>query len=232
VDKASLRIWASLGLLALALIIFFHDGEIDHFVSSLFFDSNLHVFPIGKNASVDAYLYRGMKFFMGAVFLVYLLWGVWSLRVARVGFTGRHLIAGIAGTGLTIGLVNLLKVLTGVECPWSTEPFGGTREALSLAESLSQFFSGSPGSGRCFPAGHPTGGLYLLSWAVSLRASAPVLAGVTAVFGFFSGALMGLTRIAQGAHFLSHVLWSVWLAVVIAFLIHTWIGSTDSPYAA
>lgn len=227
VDSASRRMTVVLAGSALVLLLLFSNGDIDHRVSASFFDSTLHVFPIGKSWWVDLVLYRGMKVFMGVVFLSYLLWGVRAVRTGRVGFNERHLLAGIAGTGLTIGLVNLLKTATGVECPWSTEPFGGERAAVSLAESLSQFIAGNPGAGRCFPAGHPTGGLYLLSWAVALRSAAPIFARITAGLGFFFGAMMGLTRIAQGAHFLSHVLWSVWLAVIIALLLHLWLNSTE-----
>lgn len=34
--------------------------------------------------------------------------------------------------------------------------------------------------------------------------------------GLLAGALMGYGRMAQGAHFLSHVLWSAWLAWAVA----------------
>ncbi len=225
-DKPYRKIWLGLFALAVMLAIVFGDGRIDHSVTSFFYDPQARTFPVRESEFVDAFLYRGMKFFMGGVFVGYLAWGFWALSAKKQGFTARHLWAGILGTGIIIGFVNLLKSLTGVECPWSTEPFGGQVALLSLYEAFAGLLSGNAGQGRCFPAGHATGGLFLFAWAVALRDRTPFMAKITAGLGLFLGLLMGLTRVTQGAHFLSHVLWSVWVASLIAVLLALWLDSS------
>lgn len=217
-----------LGLLALAamLEIIFADGRIDYTITTLFFDHQTRTFLIRDNIFIGVFAYHGLKLFMGGVFIAYLAWGLRAICVKRPGFTSRHLWAGVIGTGLIIGLVNLLKILTGVECPWSTEAFGGQAALLSLHEAFIGLLSGHSGQGRCFPAGHPTGGLFLFAWAVAVRDSAPFMAKITAGFGLLLGLLMGLTRVIQGAHFLSHVLWSIWVASLIAVFLAVWLDSS------
>ncbi len=225
-DKPYRKIWAGLFVSAVMLAIVFGDGRIDHSITSLFYSPHAGTFPLRESKFVDVFLYRGMKLFMGGVFVAYLAWGLWALKTKRQGFTARHLWVAVAGTGIIIGLVNLIKSLTGVECPWSTQPFGGQADARSLVEAFTGLLSGNAGHGRCFPAGHATGGLFLFAWAVALRDSAPLAAKFTAGLGLILGLFMGLTRVTQGAHFLSHVLWSMWVAALIGVLLTLWLDSS------
>ncbi len=75
------------------------------------------------------------------------------------------------------------------------------------------------GHGQCFPAGHASGGFYLFAWAVAIAGFSSSLARFVAVAGLISGLVMGLTRVAQGAHFLSHVLWSAWVSAALTLLL-------------
>jgi len=101
-----------------------------------------------------------------------------------------------------------LKHLTNRHCPWDMQDFGGYAPYLSL-------FARAPEGivrGVCFPSGHASGGFVWIVWGLALRASRPVLAKGMLLGALLLGMAMGLARLVQGAHFISHVLWSAWLA--------------------
>jgi membrane-associated PAP2 superfamily phosphatase len=74
---------------------------------------------------------------------------------------------------------------------------------------------GTPGMGQSFPCGHCTMGFLFVSLAV-FRRRAPVLAFAGTVFGLAYGSLLGVARIAQGAHFVTDVLWSFGIMSLVA----------------
>lgn len=107
---------------------------------------------------------------------------------------------------LASGAVLLVKRTSGVECPWSLQPFGGDQPYRPLLEQLL-----APGEGACFPAGHASAGyawfaLYFAATVVCPRWRRPVLLAV-----LLTGAVFGLAQQLRGAHFLSHDLWSLTL---------------------
>lgn len=175
-------------------------------------------FPVGQSEFSHRVLYSGHKVFMMAVFVALAIWGA---RIARQtsAFSWVHLGIAIAGTVLIIGSVALLKKYTGVECPWSVDIFGGTVPYRSLEELFASALLGQFGQGHCFPAGHSTGGLFLLAWSVAFAEYSKSISTLLWILALILGIVMGVLRIAQGAHFLSHVVWSIWLSIFISYVL-------------
>lgn len=98
--------------------------------------------------------------------------------------------------------------------------FGGTRE-----------FSPAPlPAAQCprncsFPSGHAALGFSLVAFALLLPPGPARRCGVAAAVGF--GALVGLARIAQGAHFLSDVVYAGLLVSGMAAALRWWIVEQD-----
>ena len=83
-------------------------------------------------------------------------------------------------------------------------------------------------AGKCFPGAHASGGFGLLAFVPLLSGRRRMLMlGVAVLLGLF----MGWTRMMQGAHFLSHNLWSAWIcwaATLVSFhLIHPGVELND-----
>ena len=108
-------------------------------------------------------------------------------------------------------VTSLLKQSSNAHCPWDLARYGGKEPYLRLFEAL------PPGvlPGHCLPAGHASSALWLVSlvvlwlpgpgrkaWRVSSACLAPGLA-------------LGWMQQMRGAHFLSHSLWSAWIACAI-----------------
>ena len=101
--------------------------------------------------------------------------------------------------------VTLLKSVNPRSCPYDLAEYGGYAPRLRLFEAA------PPGatSGHCFPGGHASAGFCLLAFYFAGRALGNrrlMRAGLWG--GLAAGLAFGLARIAQGAHFLSHNLWS------------------------
>lgn len=104
------------------------------------------------------------------------------------------------GPGLIVNTV--FKDHWGRPRPSEIVNFGGT-------ETYRPFWRpGSPGVGRSFPSGHAAIGFFIMAPFFILRRRAPGWARRALAAGILYGILMGLTRMIQGGHFLTDVIWS------------------------
>jgi membrane-associated PAP2 superfamily phosphatase len=136
------------------------------------------------------------------------------LRPYRRGFW--YLLAVLA---LAPGLVNVLKLLTHVDCPWDLARYGGAAPYVPL-------FAAHPGDfayGRCFPAAHASGGYALLGLYFFARTYAPRLRWIGLGVGLAVGGVYGFTQQLRGAHFLSHDLWALAICWFAALLLARWL---------
>lgn len=122
----------------------------------------------------------------------------------------------VALSALLVPLViSLLKQASVAHCPWDLARYGGTEPYLRLFDALPFGVQ----AGHCLPAGHASSALWLLSLCVYwLPLRIRTARGVAAAALAFGGAV-GWMQQLRGAHFLTHTLWSTWLACAIVFLL-------------
>lgn len=83
--------------------------------------------------------------------------------------------------------------------------------------------------GASFPCGHCTVGfLFGLGWWI-FRGSHPRWAAVSLAAGLLVGALLGIGRMAAGAHFLSDVIWSALLAYGVTHILYYHVLRLEAP---
>lgn len=80
--------------------------------------------------------------------------------------------------------------------------FGGTKMLLQPWQP------GTDGDGRSFPCGHASAAFYLAAPYFIYRRRKPHSARQWLLGGTIFGLMMGYARLAQGAHFLSDILWA------------------------
>lgn len=125
----------------------------------------------------------------------------------------------VLALALSTSIVTPLKTLTAVQCPWSLSEFGGT-EAFSplLGERAT-----TDHPGRCWPGGHASAGFSLLALFFALRDRRPRAARIALVMALGLGTLFSIGRMMQGAHFLSHNLWTLLFDWLICVLCYRWL---------
>jgi len=115
---------------------------------------------------------------------------------------------------ITVAIVNLMKEVSALDCPWDLARYGGEKAYLSLFDE--RLAGQSPGA--CFPAGHASGaycwlGLFFLARHFWPRWRFEVLGGVLAL-----GVVFGIAQQLRGAHFISHDLWTLYISWMSATL--------------
>jgi membrane-associated PAP2 superfamily phosphatase len=149
------------------------------------------------------------------------------ILLAQFMFRWRHLRSGLwylacatLGAGL---LINVLKELTHVDCPWDLARYGGAKLYVPLLAPL----PADVDPGACFPAGHASAayawfGLYYWCLRYAPRWRWPALGGVMLL-----GLTFGIGQQLRGAHFLSHDVWTIGLCWMFATLLYLWWFSTE-----
>lgn len=105
---------------------------------------------------------------------------------------------------------SLLKHYSASHCPWDLIEFGGDRVYVGLFDAIPAFMP----PGRCMPAGHASSALWLVSLAVFARTRRGGAAVALSMLAF--GFALGWVQQMRGAHFLTHTLWSMWIACAIS----------------
>ncbi|MES2318724.1 MAG: phosphatase PAP2 family protein [Pseudomonadota bacterium] len=111
--------------------------------------------------------------------------------------------------------ISLLKQASRSHCPWDLAEFGGAESYIRLLQAA---LPGAP-AGHCMPAGHAASGLWLISLAGLCLPRRPRTAAAVFVVALAFGFWLGWMQQLRGAHFLTHTLWSMWLACAIVALI-------------
>jgi membrane-associated PAP2 superfamily phosphatase len=154
-----------------------------------------------------------------AGFLLSLLprWKAWR---ATLGYL-------VLALALSTSIVTPLKQLTGMHCPWSLSEFGGTETFTPLLSARAP----TEHPGRCWPGGHATSGFALIALFFALRDRRPRLARAALVFALALGTVFSVGRMMQGAHFLSHNLWTLLFDWMICALCYRWLLYRPEPLA-
>ena len=213
---------AVLFVIALLLIWLGRATNTDIYLADRMFDFGADEFPHRNEWFYAHFTHHTMKALMVAVALVpvaALLVDAFNGRQMLDGRTRARLMVILATAVLVPIAISVMKATSIHHCPWNLTRYGGFAPYLRIFDSLPAGMS----AGHCFPAGHASSALWLASVAVFWLPEQPAKAWAAFAVGLFPGLLLGLAQQARGAHFLSHTLWSAWIAasiiVVLARLI-------------
>ena len=213
---ASRRIAA--GLAACALLIWWLGAftDLDLRLADAMFDRLHGVFPWRDAWLADTFNHRILKTVLtvaaASVIAAAIADAVWPRE--RLGQTQRLRMRIVALSAALVPLaISLLKSHSIAHCPWDLARYGGAEPYVRIFEALPLGAS----AGHCLPAGHASSALWLVSVAVLWLPGAPRKAMLAAVLSLAAGFAVGWMQQLRGAHFLTHTLWSMWIACTIVF---------------
>lgn len=193
------------GLLAYALLLnqFFPvNGLLDHWLIAPWVASD-GSFPARENWWLTEIAHRAVKNVIIALCVVLFIQFIGSFYRAdwrHYRWPAGYVLLSALGTTTLVGL---LKSQSEHACPWSLTQV--QQHHLVWLEHLSK-------AGHCFPGGHASAGFALIALFFAYRQTRPNRAWLYLLAALVLGFAMGWGQMMRGAHFLSHNLWTLWVA--------------------
>jgi lipid A 4'-phosphatase len=181
----------------------FRYTDLDITISKLFYAPDIGFFKKDSNPWIFLYHYGvfpGLLLAVSGLFVFGM--GFFSKKILPYRKIGLFLaLLMVIGPGLIVN--STFKNHWGRPRPSKVTNFGGKKPFLPVWEK------GKTTEGRSFPSGHASAGYYLFAPFFFLSRIKKKRGSLFFLFiGLSYGTLMGIGRIAQGAHFASDVLWS------------------------
>ena len=193
---------------------------LDGLIARAFFDPVAADFPARGSAALELVGHRLGKSLVWAIWLLMLAAAIAAPRIGVLAARRRVLWTTVAAMALGPAVVSTLKLFTGPRCPWDLKAFGGFAEpATALLVSAGE-------AGRCFPAGHASGGFSLLAlYFAGIALGDARLRRIGLWAGLIAGIGFSTVRMVQGAHFLSHNLWAAAVDWTLAMMVFAVVGT-------
>ncbi len=206
------KIISAVVILILSLFLI-HYSNLDIKFQSLFFSSNTKLWLVDRDDVLLKFIFYKLPKYLiisyGVTAILYLV----KLRVEKHDvLLQKTLLFLILALIFIPVIVATLKHYSPIYCPNVVEHFGGERIYISpfniFADGifLSHF-------GKCFPAGHASGGFALISLYFVIQQRSIKITAL--LFSLMLGCVMGGYQIAKGAHYLSDTI----TTLVISYLV-------------
>lgn len=204
---------------ALLILWLGNNTDVDLKLADAAFDAAAHTFPLQHAWLAEQFNHvwlKAMLSVLGAGAVALALWDGWR---PSDGWTDARRI-GVRVVAMSAVLVptatSLLKHASASHCPWDLQRYGGSAPYVRLLE----WMPGGIHAGHCLPAGHASSSLWLVSLGVFWWPHRPRRALAVAGAMLCVGLAMGWVQQLRGAHFLTHTLWSAWIACALVLAIY------------
>lgn len=212
--RALRRLAGLLAAGALAILWLGRYTDLDLVLADAVFDAQRGAFPWR-----DAWLTVTFNHVIVKQFMMVLAVGVVGYALvdacrpsAALGALGRLQLRIVALSAVLVPAVtSTLKQLSASHCPWGLLRYGGEQPYVRLFGA----FPTGVAPGQCLPAGHASSALWLVALAVCWLPARPARARAAALLAIGAGATVGYLQQLRGAHFMTHTLWSIWIACTI-----------------
>lgn len=196
---------------ALLIVVIAQFTDLDLWLADLHYDRSRHAFPWQSTWFAVDLMHGYVKNILvwSGILVIVAALADFVLRPRRIDPLTRTRLRILALSALIEPrFVKFIKDYTHLQCPWSIERYGGGEPLLRILDTLP---AGTP-LGNCFPAGHASTGMWLVAVAVFWLPQHPRRALYGYLGGLAVGLALGWVQQMRGAHFLTHTLWTAWIA--------------------
>ena len=217
--RAIRRMAAALAVAAPVILWIGRCTDADLALADAVFDAASGVFRWRHAWLAETFSHVILKWLLMLLALGFIACAMTDLAWPRAGMRAgaRQRLRIVALSALLVPLaISVLKHFSTSHCPWDLLRYGGDQPYVRLFEAL----PAGAVAGQCLPAGHASSALWLLSLAVYWLPARPRMAGAVAALALATGAAVGYLQQLRGAHFMTHTLWSIWIAcAIVLFLV-------------
>lgn len=215
-ERAEAIIIALLILAAGVILLIGNASDLDLRLADLYFDRARMQFPWRHAWLTEQFNHVWVKRVMVVLGTFFLLLTVADLvRPLKRIAPWRPQLRVIAMVAIAVPLsVSLLKDVAASHCPWDLARYGGNHPYVTLLGSV----PAGTMPGKCMPAGHASGSLWMVALAVLWLPRRPRAAALAFTVLLGAGFIVGWLQQMRGAHFLTHTLWSMWIAAALTFV--------------
>lgn len=219
--RSCARLAAALAVAALLIYAIAECSDADLVLADWLYDRAAGVFPWREAWLTTAFGHVLLK--SGLTVLAVILVATAAIDAVRPqalldGAFARLRLRVVACSAVLVPLAtSLLKQASNAHCPWDLARYGGGEPYVRLFEAL----PAGTLPGHCLPAGHASSALWLVSLAVWWLPGPGLRAWRAACLALLPGLALGWMQQMRGAHFLTHTLWSAWIAcaIVLALIV-------------
>lgn len=220
-----------LALFICALLLFWMQNytNVDLLLADWIYDRKENDFPWRSHWFAAIFMHAHMKhLFIGmSVVCISVLAADFAFHIGWLLPERRRKLIGVVLASVTIPtIVAALKQTSIHHCPWDIERYGGHAPYLRLFEQLPAGIQ----AGHCFPAGHASGALWIPAIAIFWLPERPKVAAGVFTVALLPGLALGWVQQLRGAHFLSHTLWSAWIAALVIIVIARGLEVAESTF--
>lgn len=213
-------------LLIVLITFVFRHSDLDQWFSAAFFSEREQRFPLADaepwETIDDVGVYAGIVLGIAGLGLSFSTW-------RRPGFHWQHrmglvlFLSAVIGPGLIVN--GVMKPGFGRPRPREITEFAGKREFVPVGTAVE-----SRKRNASFPSGHAAIGFFLMTPAFFFVRH-PRWAILWFTVGLIYGGTMAASRVIQGGHFVSDVLWSLYLVYIIGLTTAALLWKTLPAYA-
>lgn len=188
-----------------ALLLVFHLTRLDVVLEDAWHRGTGVPWPLRDAWWTSTLLHQWLRYLLHACALA-CIWLAWARRRQPDALRWRA----VAVSALVVPLVIATgKRFSPMHCPWDIDRYGGHAPYYDLLAALTTPVA-QPG--YCFPAGFVSTGSWLLAFALFHYPGKPRLSLLIGIAAALLCLALGFVQQMRGAHFLSHVLWTLWLS--------------------
>lgn len=193
------------------------------------FDASAKTFPLRHAWLTETFNHVILKRVLSGLALVVIVAVLWDAASRqRWSWLLRFQLRVIALSAVMVPTaISLIKQISDSHCPWDLQRYGGAEPYVRLFEHLPAGIA----PGHCMPGGHASSALWMVSFAIMYVPYRLTRAALSLAILLMLGIGVGWLQQLRGAHFLSHTLWSAWIAVLIVLLITACLDRWPVPAA-
>lgn len=208
------RVLATLAVCA-AMLAGLAGTSVDLRLADAMFDSGAGDFPWRHAWLAEQFSHVLLKRALVALALACIVLALWDvIRPGPWSALRRLQLRIVAASAVLVPLIiSCLKRASSSHCPWDIDRYGGTAPYVALFEAM----PAGVAPGHCMPGGHAASALWLVALCVLFLPARPGRAAAAFVVLLAAGIGVGWLQQLRGAHFLSHTLWSAWIACAVLF---------------